>query len=94
MMNGSLWVFVLVVVVVLVFVHLADIIRVWLKELPADPKFEAAKRRIAEKYDAVERNLIEEFNAAHRRDPADKIKMKSCAASLSHFKGKFNAVQH
>jgi len=57
------------------------------QELPADPKFEAAKRRIAEKYDAVERNLIEEFNAAHRRDPADKIKMKSCAASLSHFKG-------
>lgn len=57
------------------------------QELPTDPKFEVAKRRISEKYDSIERNLIEDFNAAHRNDPEDKAKMKSCAASLSHFKG-------
>jgi len=57
------------------------------QELPADPKFEGAKRRIADKYDQVERNLIEEFDAAHKRDPPDKAKMKQCATSLSHFKG-------
>ena len=76
---------------ILLLLHFADFVGFWSQELPADPKFEAAKRRIAEKYDAVERSLIEEFNAAHRRDPADKMKMKSCAASLSHFKGKLNA---
>jgi len=68
----------------------ADIIQklhMMAQELPTDPKFEVAKRRISEKYDAIERNLIEDFNAAHRREPPDKLRMKSCATSLSHFKG-------
>ena len=63
-----------------------------MQELPTDPKFEVAKRRISEKYDAIERNLIEDFNAAHKRAPPDKAKMKSCATSLSHFKGKSKKI--